>query len=62
MACFDSPIAPEVVFDCDSRDLMVIQVAGDLINDGNLVRLEYAVQNFDISLVVVIGHQQCRLV
>ena len=62
VACFDSPVAPDVIFDCDSRDLMVVQVAGNLINDGNLVRLEYAVQNFDISLIVVLGHQLCRFV
>jgi len=62
VTCFDSPTAPEVIFDCDARDLMVVQVAGNLITDGNLVRLEYAVQNFDISLIVVIGHQQCRLI
>jgi carbonic anhydrase len=62
VTCFDSPVAPDVIFDCDSRDLMVVQVVGNLINDGNLVRLEYAVQNFDISLIVVIGHQQCRSV
>lgn len=62
VTCFDSPMAPDVIFDCDSSDLMVVQVAGNLINDGNLVRLEYAVQNFNISLVVVIGHQQCRLI
>ncbi len=62
VACFDSPIAPEVIFDCDSRDILVVQAAGNLINNVNLVRLEYAVQNFNISLIVVMGHQQCRLV
>lgn len=62
VACFDSPITPEVLFDCDSRDLVLVKVAGNLINDGNLVRLEYAVQNFGVSLIVVLGHEQCRMV
>ncbi|MBC8283703.1 MAG: hypothetical protein H8E32_07810 [Nitrospinae bacterium] len=62
VTCFDSPVSPEVLFDCDTSDLVVVQAAGNLINDGNLVRLEYAVQNFGISLIVVVGHQQCRIV
>lgn len=24
VTCFDSPIAPDVIFDCDSRDLVVV--------------------------------------
>jgi len=40
----------------------VVQVPGSLINDGNLVRLEYAVENFGIALIVVVGHQQCKMV
>ncbi len=62
VTCFDSPVSPETIFDCGTSDLIVVQVAGNLINDGNLVRLEYAVQNFDISLIVMVGHDQCRIV
>ena len=40
VACFDSPIAPEVIFDCDSRDILVVQAAGNLIKGTSKNRVK----------------------
>ncbi|MEK9629924.1 MAG: carbonic anhydrase [Nitrospinota bacterium] len=43
-------------------DLFVVQVTGNLIKDSSLVRLEYAVENFGVPLIFVLGHQNCKVI
>lgn len=42
LACADSRVPPEVVFDEGLGDLFVVRVAGNIINDQLLGSLEYA--------------------
>ena len=62
VACADSRVAPEVVFDQGLGDLFVLRVAGNVANDMILGSLEYAVLHLGVGLVAVIGHKGCGAV
>lgn len=52
VACSDSRVAPEVIFDTGLRDLFVTRVAGNLADPLVLGSLEYAVTRFKKSVSV----------
>lgn len=62
LACSDSRVAPEFVFDQDLGDLFVIRVAGNTADDVALGSIEYAVEHLGARLVVVMGHESCGAV
>lgn len=63
LACADSRVAPEIVFDQGLGDLFVVRVAGNVLDEeAILASLEYAVDVLGVSLVVVLGHQGCGAV
>ncbi len=62
IACADSRVAPELVFDQGLGDLFVIRNAGNLLDDHVLGSIEYAVEHLHTSLVVVLGHSKCGAV
>ena len=62
LACADSRIPPELVFDQGLGDLFVIRVAGNVVNDQILGSVEYAVTNLGARLIVVLGHERCGAV
>ncbi|MBJ95100.1 MAG: carbonic anhydrase [Rickettsiales bacterium] len=62
LACADSRVAPELVFDEGLGDLFVIRVAGNIIDDAILGSIEYAGLHLGVNLVVVMGHQSCGAV
>ena len=59
LACADSRVPPEIVFDQGLGDLFVIRVAGNVAGDDELASIEYAAEHLDVPLVVVLGHQKC---
>jgi carbonic anhydrase len=59
LACSDSRVAPELVFDKGLGDLFVIRVAGNISDDAVVGSIEYAVEHLHTSLVVVMGHTNC---
>ncbi len=62
LACADSRVAPEIIFDQGLGDLFVVRVAGNVANDHILGSLEYAVAHLGVQLIVVLGHQRCGAV
>lgn len=62
LACSDSRVAPELVFDQGMGDLFVVRVAGNVVDDNALGSIEYAVEHLGASLVVVLGHERCGAV
>jgi carbonic anhydrase len=62
LACADSRVAPELVFDQGLGDIFVIRVAGNVTNADIIGSMEYAVQTFKTPLIVVIGHSECGAV
>lgn len=62
LGCSDSRVPPEVVFDQGLGDLFVIRVAGNVAGSTQIGSVEFAVESFGISLVIVLGHSNCGAV
>ena len=62
LACADSRVSPEIVFDQGLGDLFVVRIAGNICGDTVLGSIEYAVAHLGVNLVVVMGHQFCGAV
>ncbi len=62
LACADSRVAPEILFDQGLGDLFVTRVAGNLSSPMILGSLEYAVEHLGTRLIVVLGHKRCGAV
>lgn len=62
VACADSRVTPEIVFDQGVGDLFVVRVAGNVISGtGPSLKgsLEFAVAELGVRLIVVMGHENC---
>ncbi len=59
LACADSRVPPEVLFDEGLGDLFVVRVAGNILNDQLLGSLEYAAAHLNTPLIMVMGHTSC---
>lgn len=62
LACSDSRVPTELIFDRGIGDLFVIRVAGNIVAPSQIGSIEYAVQQFKTQLVVVLGHTDCGAV
>ena len=65
VACADSRVAPELVFDQGIGDLFVVRVAGNVFSgSGAIVKgsIEFAVAELGARLIMVMGHSQCGAV
>jgi carbonic anhydrase len=62
LSCIDSRVPPELVFDQGLGDLFVARVAGNVNDDLLQGSLEFAVAQYGVPLVVVLGHQRCGAV
>jgi carbonic anhydrase len=62
LACADSRVPPELLFDQGLGDLFVIRVAGNVTGTSILGSIEYAVDHLHVPLVVVLGHESCGAV
>jgi carbonic anhydrase len=62
LACADSRVAPELIFDEGLGDLFVVRVAGNVVDDAVLASIEYSVIHLGSTLVMVLGHQRCGAV
>ena len=59
LGCSDSRVPAEIVFDQGLGDLFVIRVAGNIVAPSQVGSVEFAAEQFDTRLVVVMGHSQC---
>ena len=62
LACADSRVAPELIFDQGLGDLFVARVAGNVVDDTILASIEYSVIRTGPPLVMVLGHERCGAV
>jgi len=62
LACADSRVGPELVFDQTLGDLFVVRVAGNVTDPTVLGSIEYAVVHLGAPLIVVMGHEKCGAV
>lgn len=59
LACSDSRVPVELVFDQGFGDLFVIRVAGNIVAPSQIGSIEFAAEQFGTRLVVVLGHSNC---
>lgn len=62
VACSDSRVAPEILFDQALGQLFVSRVPGNVASDGTKWMLEIAVSELKVPLVIVLGHTHCLAV
>jgi len=62
LACADSRVGPELIFDQGLGDLFVIRVAGNVVDDVVLASIEYSVIHLGSPVVMVLGHARCGAV
>ena len=62
LACADSRLSPELIFDEGLGDLFVIRNAGNLLDAHVIASMEYAVEHLHVPLIVVLGHTKCGAV
>jgi carbonic anhydrase len=65
VACADSRVAPELLFDTGVGELFVIRVAGNVVDGAGVSvkgSIEYAIAELNVPLIVVLGHSNCGAV
>ena len=62
ITCSDSRVIPEVIFNKTLGEIFVIRTAGNVINDGELATIEYAIEHLKIKEIIVLGHTYCGAV
>src|SRR5512134_115238 len=62
LGCSDSRVPAEIVFDQGLGDLFVIRVAGNIVAPSQVGSVEFAAEQFQTKLVVVLGHSRCGAV
>jgi carbonic anhydrase len=67
IACADSRVAPEMIFDCAPGEIFVVRNVSALVppyapdtgNHGTSAALEFAVTALNVRTIVVMGHSKC---
>jgi carbonic anhydrase len=59
LACADSRVPVEIIFDQGVGDVFTICVAGNCLDKSTEGSLEYGVAHLDIKVLIVMGHEGC---
>jgi carbonic anhydrase len=65
VACADSRVAPEILFDTGLGDIFVVRVAGNVVESAGVVvtgSIESAVAELNVPMIMVLGHSNCGAV
>lgn len=62
VACSDSRVGPELIFDQGLGELFVVRVAGNVLDPISLGSIEYAAEHLHAPLLILLGHTQCGAV
>lgn len=63
LACSDSRVPVEMIFDRGIGDIFVVRVAGNVATDPSVIgSIEYGVEHLNSPLLVVMGHTGCGAV
>ena len=62
ITCSDSRVVPEFIFNASLGELFVIRTAGNVINEGELATVEYAIEHLKVKRIIVLGHTHCGAV
>lgn len=62
LACSESEVSPEIVFDRNIGDLLVVRTVGNVLDPIVMGSVEYGVEHYKAPLVVVLGHKKCGII
>ena len=62
IACSDSRVIPEAIFNAGIGELFTIRVAGNVLDRHQLGSIEYAAAHLHCPLILVLGHTCCGAV
>lgn len=62
VACSDSRVIPEQLFDAGLGELFVIRVAGNVLDKHQLGSIEYAAGHLHCRMILLLGHTGCGAV
>lgn len=62
LACSDSRVAPELLFNQTLGALFVVRTAGNVVDEFGLATIDFALLQGYTRLVVVLGHENCGAV
>jgi carbonic anhydrase len=62
LACSDSRVPVELLFDQGVGDVFVVRVAGNVADTDEIASLEYGVDHLATPVLVVLGHERCGAV
>lgn len=62
LACADSRVPPELMFDQTLGRLFVVRVAGNVADPFEIASIEYAISRDYTRTIIVIGHEKCGAV
>jgi carbonic anhydrase len=62
VACSDSRVSPEIVFDQGLGELFVVRTAGNVLDPIALGSVEYAAEHLHAPLLILLGHDKCGAV
>ena len=62
VACSDSRVNVEAIFSAGLGELFVIRSAGNVVLEGELASISYAVEHLHCPYVLILGHTHCGAV
>jgi len=62
LACSDSRVPVELLFDQGMGDIFVVRVAGNVVDPVALGSIEYGLEHLGANLLMVLGHSNCGAV
>lgn len=62
LACGDSRVTPEYIFNQGLGDIFVLRVAGNIADQFETASMEFALEALQVPLIVVLGHTKCGAV
>ncbi|MGH6735471.1 MAG: carbonic anhydrase [Methyloceanibacter sp.] len=62
LACADSRVPPEIIFDKGPGEVFVVRDAGNVVSTYGLASIEYAIVVLKVPLLLVLGHSNCGAV
>ncbi|MPQ43394.1 carbonic anhydrase [Clostridium tarantellae] len=62
VGCADSRVTLAHIFNMGIGEIFEVKLAGNVVDDFALASIEYAVENLDVKLILVLGHEGCGAV
>lgn len=59
ITCSDSRVIPEAIFNLGIGEIFTIRLAGNVVDNGTMASVEYAVCHLNCKLIIVMGHTNC---